>query len=120
MNKRLSYTTVGPCALDYSKTKTQDHFWTDPPADELVQRHRISSGHATPPSCRRPALNVSDVGGKCHSLKLQIINFKHFVADLKPVLPLAHLLPQVTKTHLIKKQTKLLVSLFTVTKLNQL
>jgi hypothetical protein len=52
-------TAVGPCALDYSKTKTQDHFWTDPPADELVQRHRISSGHATPPSCRRPALNVS-------------------------------------------------------------
>lgn len=54
-----SYTAVGPCALDYSKTKTQDHFWTDPPADELVQRHRISSGHSTPPSCRRPALNVS-------------------------------------------------------------
>ncbi|PNF25656.1 hypothetical protein B7P43_G00636 [Cryptotermes secundus] len=53
----LSSLLVGPCALDYSKTKTQDHFWTDPPADELVQRHRISSGHATPPSCRRPALN---------------------------------------------------------------
>ncbi|XP_024944502.1 small G protein signaling modulator 1 isoform X2 [Cephus cinctus] len=39
----LSSLLVGPCALDYSKTKTQDHFWTDPPADELVQRHRISS-----------------------------------------------------------------------------
>lgn len=52
--------TVGPCALDYSRTKTQDHFWTDPPADELVQRHRIS-GHnsSTPPVTRRPALNVS-------------------------------------------------------------
>ncbi|EEC03486.1 RAB GTPase-activating protein, putative [Ixodes scapularis] len=52
---------VGPCALDYSKMKTQDHFWTDPPADELVQRHRLSSGLAppgngpsTPPSSRRP------------------------------------------------------------------
>ncbi|XP_069683342.1 small G protein signaling modulator 2-like isoform X2 [Periplaneta americana] len=53
----LSSLLVGPCALDYSKTKTQDHYWTDPPADELVQRHRISSGHATPPSCRRPTLN---------------------------------------------------------------
>ncbi|XP_067015319.2 small G protein signaling modulator 2 [Anabrus simplex] len=53
----LSSLLVGPCALDFSKTKTQDHYWTDPPADELVQRHRISSGHATPPSCRRPALN---------------------------------------------------------------
>ncbi|XP_046738332.1 small G protein signaling modulator 1-like isoform X1 [Diprion similis] len=49
----LSSLLVGPCALDYSKTKTQDHFWTDPPADELVQRHRISSGttscQPTPP-----------------------------------------------------------------------
>ncbi|XP_012286405.1 small G protein signaling modulator 1 [Orussus abietinus] len=39
----LSSLLVGPCALDYSKTKTQDHYWTDPPANELVQRHRISS-----------------------------------------------------------------------------
>ncbi|KAJ8885219.1 hypothetical protein PR048_011415, partial [Dryococelus australis] len=48
--------SVGPCALDYSKTKTQDHFLTDPSADELVQRNRISSGHTTPPSCRRPVV----------------------------------------------------------------
>lgn len=48
---------VGPCALEFSRTKTADHFWTDPPADELVQRHRISSGNPTPPSCRRPILN---------------------------------------------------------------
>lgn len=52
---------VGPCALDFSRTKTQDHYWTDPPADELVQRHRISSGHNTPPAGRRPALHVSAV-----------------------------------------------------------
>lgn len=32
----LSSLLVGPCALDYSRTKTPDHFWTDPPADELV------------------------------------------------------------------------------------
>ncbi|XP_046682232.1 small G protein signaling modulator 2-like isoform X2 [Homalodisca vitripennis] len=53
----LSSLLVGPCALDYSKTKTQDHFWTDPPADELVQRHRISSGVSTHLSCPRPVLN---------------------------------------------------------------
>ncbi|XP_055698855.1 small G protein signaling modulator 2-like isoform X2 [Phlebotomus papatasi] len=53
----LSSLLVGPCALEYSRTKTADHFWTDPPADELVQRHRISSSHPTPPSCRRPILN---------------------------------------------------------------
>lgn len=48
---------VGPCALEYSRAKTADHFWSDPPADELVQRHRISSGNPTPPPCRRPILN---------------------------------------------------------------
>lgn len=53
----LSSLLVGPCALDYTRAKTIDHFWNDPPADELVQRHRISSGHPTPPPCRRPILN---------------------------------------------------------------
>lgn len=49
--------SVGPCALDYSCTKSNDQFWTDPPADELVQRHRISSGYHTSPTCRTP-INV--------------------------------------------------------------
>ncbi|XP_055612028.1 small G protein signaling modulator 2-like isoform X2 [Uranotaenia lowii] len=53
----LSSLLVGPCALDYSRAKTADHFWTDPPADELVQRHRISSGNPTSPAIRRPMLN---------------------------------------------------------------
>lgn len=53
----LSSLLVGPCALDYSRTKTIDHFWSDPPADELVQRHRMSSGHPTPPTVRRPIFN---------------------------------------------------------------
>lgn len=71
----LSSLLVGPCALDFSRMKTADHLWTDPPADELVQRHRISSGHlsgpATPPVPRRPGLhyrkpvscNSEEVGG---------------------------------------------------------
>lgn len=53
----LSSLLVGPCALEYSRVKTPDHFWSDPPADELIQRHRISSGNPTPPSCRRPIMN---------------------------------------------------------------
>ncbi|KAH1018204.1 hypothetical protein HUJ05_006016 [Dendroctonus ponderosae] len=53
----LSSLLVGPCALDYSRTKSIEHFWTDPPADELVKMHRISSGHSTPPPVRRPILN---------------------------------------------------------------
>ncbi len=50
--------------------KTQDHYWTDPPADELVQRHRISSGAygsassaASSPANRRPALQYRKVIG---------------------------------------------------------
>ncbi|KAL4223147.1 Small G protein signaling modulator 2 [Mactra antiquata] len=61
----LASLLVGPCALDYTKMKTSDHFWTDPPADELVQRHRIhsgghhmASGAGSPGSPKRPGLQV--------------------------------------------------------------
>eukprot|EP00118_Oscarella_pearsei_P011761 m.81528 g.81528 ORF g.81528 m.81528 type:complete len:991 (+) comp36237_c0_seq28:527-3499(+) len=33
----------GPCAMEYSRMKTADHLWTDPPADELLQRQRMST-----------------------------------------------------------------------------
>ncbi|XP_039752246.1 small G protein signaling modulator 2-like isoform X2 [Pararge aegeria] len=66
----LSSLLVGPCALEYSKAKAPACFWTDPPADELVQRHRMSAGTTTPPSVRRPILSFrrslnasSDDGG---------------------------------------------------------
>lgn len=48
---------IGPCSLEYSKMKTQDHVWTDPSADELIQRQRmnpLSNGNGTPPSGRKP------------------------------------------------------------------
>lgn len=39
--------------------KTSDHFWTDPSADELVQRHRIHSSHLRQDSpTKRPALCI--------------------------------------------------------------
>lgn len=51
--------TVGPCALEYTKLKTADHYWTDPSADELVQRHRIHGVHGRQDSpSKRPALGV--------------------------------------------------------------
>nr|XP_025123221.1 small G protein signaling modulator 1 isoform X2 [Bubalus bubalis] len=53
----LASLLVGPCALEYTKMKTSDHFWTDPSADELVQRHRIHSSHLRQDSpTKRPAL----------------------------------------------------------------
>uniref|UniRef100_A0A336LLF9 CSON010949 protein n=1 Tax=Culicoides sonorensis TaxID=179676 RepID=A0A336LLF9_CULSO len=51
----LSSLLVGPCALDFTRAKTPDHFWTDPPADELIQRSRIGSNHPT--TSPRPMLN---------------------------------------------------------------
>ncbi|XP_055513552.1 small G protein signaling modulator 2-like isoform X3 [Leucoraja erinacea] len=55
----LASLLVGPCALEYTKLKTADHYWTDPSADELVQRHRIhcAHGHQDSPS-KRPALGI--------------------------------------------------------------
>ncbi len=53
----MLFLSVGPCALEYTKAKTANHFWTDPSADELVQRHRIHSGHCRQDSpTKRPAL----------------------------------------------------------------
>ena len=50
--------TVGPCALDYSKLRIGEQFlWTDPAADELVQRNRIQST-ASPPVNKKHALHV--------------------------------------------------------------
>ncbi|ODN02621.1 Small G protein signaling modulator 2 [Orchesella cincta] len=67
----LSSLLVGPCALDYSKLRTAEHFWTDPPADELVQRHRISSGQfplpASPPAHKRPGLHYKGSTGFSNS-----------------------------------------------------
>lgn len=50
---------VGPCALEYTKLKTADHYWSDPSADELLQRHRIHGAHGRQDSpSKRPALGV--------------------------------------------------------------
>uniref|UniRef100_A0A672LE62 Small G protein signaling modulator 2 n=1 Tax=Sinocyclocheilus grahami TaxID=75366 RepID=A0A672LE62_SINGR len=56
----LAALLVGPCALEYTKLKTSDNFWTDPSANELVQRHRIHGAHRgqeVSPG-RRPALGI--------------------------------------------------------------
>ncbi|XP_037664038.1 small G protein signaling modulator 2 isoform X5 [Choloepus didactylus] len=55
----LASLLVGPCALEYTKLKTADHYWTEPSADELVQRHRIRgpSNRQDSPA-KRPALGI--------------------------------------------------------------
>ncbi|XP_024910762.1 small G protein signaling modulator 2 isoform X3 [Cynoglossus semilaevis] len=56
----LAALLVGPCALEYTKLKTSDHLWTDPSANELVQRHRIHGAHRSQDCTpgRRPALGI--------------------------------------------------------------
>lgn len=56
---------LGPCVLEYTKTKMANHFWTDPSAGELIQRHQDHSTHQRQnPATKRPALCVSGVDGE--------------------------------------------------------
>ncbi|KAB1254180.1 Small G protein signaling modulator 1 [Camelus dromedarius] len=55
----LASLLAGLCALECTKMKTSDHFWTDPSADELVQRHRTHSSHLWQDSpTKRPVLCI--------------------------------------------------------------
>ncbi|XP_076802337.1 small G protein signaling modulator 1-like isoform X3 [Clavelina lepadiformis] len=66
--KLIASLLVGPCALDYTKMKTQDHYWSDPPAVELLQRHKLHNRCVMARSSgRRPALNFSTASN--HSTK---------------------------------------------------
>jgi len=38
----LSSLLLGPCALQFSKVKANEASWSELPANELVQRHKIS------------------------------------------------------------------------------
>ncbi|XP_074643721.1 small G protein signaling modulator 2-like isoform X2 [Tubulanus polymorphus] len=84
----LASLLVGPCALDFTKMKTTDHFWTDPPADELVQRHRIhSSGNHfnSPGSPKRLGLHVprnTSSSGSDEALRSVPLSAKEYVESL--------------------------------------
>lgn len=55
---------IGPCTLDYSKMKNQDHIFIDPHADELVQRHNLISSPSShgSPSCTSSPLTKTSHG----------------------------------------------------------
>ncbi|CAF0925160.1 unnamed protein product [Adineta ricciae] len=50
----LASLLVGPCALEFTRVKTVDHLWSDPHADELVQRHRLHNNN-------RPTVNSTSM-----------------------------------------------------------
>ncbi len=58
---------VGPCALEFTRIKTFDQYWTDPHADELVQRHRMHSSTRTTTNLAGMMINMNN----CHSPKFQ-------------------------------------------------
>uniref|UniRef100_A0A674K428 Small G protein signaling modulator 2 n=1 Tax=Terrapene triunguis TaxID=2587831 RepID=A0A674K428_9SAUR len=97
----LASLLVGPCALEYTKLKTADHYWTDPSADELVQRHRIHGvhGHQDSPS-KRPALGIR----KRHSSGS--MSEDRFAASAREYVESLH---QNSRTHLLYGKNNVLV-----------
>ncbi|XP_069768246.1 small G protein signaling modulator 2-like isoform X2 [Narcine bancroftii] len=97
----LASLLVGPCALEYTKLKTADHYWTDPSADELVQRHRIhgTHGHQDSPS-KRPALGIK----KRHSSGS--MSEDKFAASAREYVESLH---QNSRTHLLYGKNNVLV-----------
>ncbi|XP_025022942.1 small G protein signaling modulator 2 isoform X3 [Python bivittatus] len=97
----LACLLVGPCALDYTKLKTADHFWTDPSADELVQRHRIHGTHSRQDSpSKRPALGIR----KRHSSGS--MSEDRFAASARDYVESLH---QNSRTHLLYGKNNVLV-----------
>ncbi|XP_032934105.1 small G protein signaling modulator 2 isoform X5 [Catharus ustulatus] len=97
----LASLLVGPCALEYTKLKTADHYWTDPSADELVQRHRIHGAHGRQDSpCKRPALGIR----KRHSSGSA--SEDRFAASAREYVESLH---QNSRTHLLYGKNNVLV-----------
>ncbi|XP_014736646.1 PREDICTED: small G protein signaling modulator 2 isoform X3 [Sturnus vulgaris] len=97
----LASLLVGPCALEYTKLKTADHYWTDPSADELVQRHRIHGAHGRQDSpCKRPALGIR----KRHSSGSAAED--RFAASAREYVESLH---QNSRTHLLYGKNNVLV-----------
>ncbi|KFV14623.1 Small G protein signaling modulator 2, partial [Tauraco erythrolophus] len=97
----LASLLVGPCALEYTKLKTADHYWTDPSADELVQRHRIHGVHGRQDSpSKRPALGIR----KRHSSGSS--SEDRFAASAREYVESLH---QNSRTHLLYGKNNVLV-----------
>ncbi|CAF1642630.1 unnamed protein product, partial [Adineta ricciae] len=73
----LASLLVGPCALEFTGVKTSDHLWTDPHANELVQRHRMHSGNRTVSNSTAMMINVHDPHSPKYRPSLQINLKRH-------------------------------------------
>jgi len=60
--KIISHLLVGVCALDFTKMKTHDHYWSDPPAGELLLRHKLHNRNSVSnmqPGPRLPSFSTT-------------------------------------------------------------
>ena len=71
---------IGPCTLDYSKIKNQDHIFNiDPHADELVQRHNLISGSPHSSCTSSPLTKTSNFSLRKAPLYLPYYRWFNFV-----------------------------------------
>ncbi len=70
----MVFKIVGPCALEFTRVKTSDHIWTDPHADELVQRHRMHSNNRTAVNPITMMMNMNNSLKYRPSLKINVHN----------------------------------------------
>jgi len=73
----LSSLLVGPCALEFTRVKTSDHLWTDPHADELVQRHRMHSHQRNTNHSNTMMMNMNNSHSRKFRPSLQINSKRH-------------------------------------------
>ena len=57
---------MGPCALEFTRMKSCDHLWSDPNADELIQRHKMHSTFSIHPALNHTftqlSINTNSIG----------------------------------------------------------
>ncbi|CAM4901799.1 unnamed protein product [Rotaria socialis] len=73
----LASLLVGVCALEFTRVKTSDHLWTDPHADELVQRHRMHSNNRTMTNPATLMMNMNHTYFSKHRPSLQVNLKRH-------------------------------------------
>uniref|UniRef100_A0A8C4VDU0 Small G protein signaling modulator 2 n=1 Tax=Falco tinnunculus TaxID=100819 RepID=A0A8C4VDU0_FALTI len=98
----LASLLVGPCALEYTKLKTADHYWTDPSADELVQRHRIHGVHGRQDSPSKLIPVLPDLPSLCFGSTSE----DRFAASAREYVESLH---QNSRTHLLYGKNNVLV-----------
>ncbi|CAF3367028.1 unnamed protein product [Rotaria sp. Silwood1] len=76
----LASLLAGSCALEFTRVKTSDHLWTDPHADELVQRHRMHSNNRTMVNPTTMMINMNSAYSIKHRPSLQI-NLKRNISS---------------------------------------